>query len=241
MDEKNAVDYEMKLHVAKSIRMLDYVGLLDMNGHVSLRVPGEETFLINSRKASRASVTVGHIVRCDLDGRLVAGEDEPPSEVHIHAAIYQARSDVSSVVHSHPHWQTVLGIAGIDVKPVFGIGAFVDHIETYELSSLINTPEMGAEIAQLLKESFAVHLRHHGSVVVGDNVESAFARSVFMEENAKKQYFASLLDANHWVLEGENLERTRRTTWSPSIVQKVWTYYEEKAGRVGALDQVATS
>ncbi|PJI51877.1 hypothetical protein CTI14_51945 [Methylobacterium radiotolerans] len=63
----------------------------------------------------------------------------------------------------------------------------------YEKSSLVNTREMGAELAEMLGGGMTVQLRHHGSVVAGDSVQSAFARSVFLEENAKKQYDAMLL------------------------------------------------
>jgi ribulose-5-phosphate 4-epimerase/fuculose-1-phosphate aldolase len=80
-----------------------------------------------------------------------------------------------------------------------------------------------------------VQLRNHGAVVAAESVKAAFARSVFLEENAKKQYDAMLLGKDIWVLGGDNLVRTRETAWQPSIIQKVWTYHEEKAIKEGAL------
>lgn len=226
---------ELKLQVAMAVRLLENIKLLDMNGHVSCRIPGTDHILINSRKASRASVSVADIVMCDLDGNLIEGGTEPPSEYHIHTEIFKKRSDVFSVVHNHPHYQTVLGIADVAMKPVFGIGSFVDHVPVYEKSSLVNTAEMGAELAEMLGSGITVQLRHHGTVVVGESVKSAFARSVFIEENAKKHYDALLLGKGIRVLEGANLERTRESNWQPSIIQKIWTYHEEKASKEGAL------
>ncbi|OLN21522.1 hypothetical protein BTO30_14430 [Domibacillus antri] len=224
-----------KLEVAKAVRMLEKIDLLDMNGHVSYRIPGTDRFFINSRKASRASVTAADIVMCDLDGKLIEGDSEPPSEYHIHTEIFKRRSDVFSVIHNHPHYQTVLGIADVAMKPVFGIGSFVDKVPMYEKSSLVNTAEMGAELAELLGNEVTIQLRHHGTVIVGESVKAAFAKSVFLEENAKKQYDAMLLGRDIRVLNGENLVRTRDTAWQPSIIQKVWTYHEEKAMKEGAL------
>lgn len=229
------IEQEFKQQVAKAVRMLENIGLLDMNGHVSYRIPSTDRFFINSRKASRASITVEDIVMCDMNGKLLEGDSEPPSEYHIHTEIYKRRSDVFSVIHNHPHYQTVLGIADIEMKPVFGIGSFVEQVPVYEKSSLVNTTEMGAELAEILGSGMTVQIRHHGTVIVGENVKSAFARSVFLEENAKKQYDSMLLRKDIRVLQGENLARTRETNWQPSIIQKIWTYHEEKAAKEGAL------
>lgn len=226
---------ETKIRIATAVRLLVHAGLLDMNGHLSYRLPGTERLLINSRKASRAAVTLADIVEIDFDGNLVAGDDEPPSEFHIHASIYRVRDDVSSVLHHHPHWQTVLGIARVPLQPVFSIGSFVGpHLPVHETSSLINTREHGDDLAETLGQASAATIRHHGSVVVGEDIESVFARAVFVEENARKQYYAAALGPVE-PLAGDNLERTRATNWSPTIARKVWTYYEKTA----PLDGVA--
>ncbi|WAH37984.1 class II aldolase/adducin family protein [Alicyclobacillus dauci] len=225
--------------LAKAVRMLESIELLDMNGHISCRLPGDESkFLINARAASRASIRARDIVVCNADGKPEPGYPEPPSEVHIHAEIYRRRNDVGSIIHNHPHWQTVLGIADIPFKPVFSIGSFVENAVFYERSSLVNTREMGEELATLLDDQRAIQIRHHGAVVVGHTVEEAFVTSVFMEENAKKQYQAHLLNPDHRVLEGANLERTRESNWSPSIVRKVWNYHEEKSRLTGCLNGI---
>ena len=62
----------------------------------------------------------------------------------------------------------------------------------------------------------------------------AIARAVYVEENAKKQYYATLLGPVT-PLRGENLERTRTTNWQPKIARKVWDYYEQKARQDGRL------
>jgi ribulose-5-phosphate 4-epimerase/fuculose-1-phosphate aldolase len=226
---------EIKHQIVTAIRMLESAGLVDMNGHLSYRIPGTERVLINSRRASRASLTVDDIVTMDLEGNLVEGEDEPPSEKHIHTSVYRSRDDVNSVLHNHPHWQTVLGIAGIDMAPVFSIGSFVEEgTPVYETSSLVNTREIGDELATVLGRSTVASLRYHGSVVVESEIQALFARAVYVEENAKKQYYATLLGPVT-PLRGENLERTRTTNWQPKIARKVWDYYEQKARQDGRL------
>ncbi|GAB7389141.1 hypothetical protein BSNK01_29790 [Bacillaceae bacterium] len=230
---------ELKVQLVKAVRMLEMIELLDMNGHVSCRIPGTDKFLINCRQASRASLTIKDVVICDLEGNLLEGTNEPPSEYPIHTSIYKRRPDVFSVIHGHPHWQTVLGIADIPFRPVFAVGSFIDRMDIFEKSSLINTAELGEDLAEALGEDNVLQLRHHGNVVVGKDLPTAFATAVYAEENAKKLYYASLAAGPALrVLQGENLARTRQTAWSPSIVRKVWRYYEEKAEKEGALQGV---
>jgi ribulose-5-phosphate 4-epimerase/fuculose-1-phosphate aldolase len=229
---------DLKLLVAKSIRMLENIQLLDMNGHVSCRIPGTDHFLINRRKASRASVSQNDIVVCDKEGNLIEGPSEPPSEIYIHSEIYKRRPDVHSIVHGHPHWQTVLGIADIEYQPVFMLGSFISSMKTYEKSSLVNLPEMGKELAEMLGEDTVIQLRHHGNVVVEESVQASFAATVYVEEHAKKLYYAALAGTKMRVLEGENLQRTAETAWSSSIVQKVWDYYAEKATKNNVFEGI---
>lgn len=229
---------EIKLQIAKGVRMLVNADLLDMNGHLSYRVPGTDHVLINSRRASRASLNVEDVVMIDLDGTIIDGNNEPPSEYHIHTSTYRVRPDVNSILHHHPHWQTVLGIARQKMEPVFSIGSFVEpEMPIYETSSLVNTKEIGDELAAKLGDFDVMTIRHHGSVVVGDNVQDVFARAVFVEENSKKQYFASLLGPLQ-PLTGDNLERTRETNWSSKIGKKVWDYHEEKTRMEGKLEGI---
>lgn len=226
---------EARTKIATAIRMLECAGLLDMNGHLSYRPPGTDRVLINSRRASRAALTAADIVTIDLDGNLLEGADEPPSEFHIHTSIYRARPDVATVLHNHPHWQTVLGIARIPLEPVFSIGSFVHpDLPVYETSSLVNTREIGEELAAELGAAGLITIRHHGSVLVEADIEAVFARAVFVEQNAEKQYQAALLGPVK-PMQGQNLERTRTTNWSPKIARKVWDYHEQKARADGRL------
>lgn len=234
----NVTIEEIKLQIVKGVRMLVNADLLDMNGHLSYRLPGTDHVLINSRRASRASLNVEDVVLIDLDGNIIDGNTEPPSEYHIHTSTYRARPEVGSVLHHHPHWQTVLGIARQVMQPVFSIGSFVvPEMPVYETSSLINTKEIGDEMAAVLADFDVMTIRHHGSVIVGDTVQNVFARAVFVEENCKKQYYASVLGPVQ-PLTGENLERTRDTNWQPTIGKKVWDYHEEKTRMEGKFEGV---
>ncbi len=136
---------DLKSTLATAIRLLASEGILDFNGHMSYRLPGTDRVLINSRRASRAALRPSDIVTMDLDGRLLEGESEPPSEKAIHTRIYGARPDVYSVAHLHPRIATVFSIAGRPLAPVFTAGCIFprEGVPVYDDPGLIHTPEAG--------------------------------------------------------------------------------------------------
>jgi ribulose-5-phosphate 4-epimerase/fuculose-1-phosphate aldolase len=233
-----AVDYPGL--VARAVRILHSLGLMDMNGHVSARAAeAPDTMWINSRRASRSTLGTSDVVSVDLPSNARIGSgDEPPSEYHIHSAIMRRRPDVGGIVHSHPEHIVTLSIAGHALAPVTGVGSFLpEDVPVFDDASLVNTEDRGEAIASLLGEGPAVVLRGHGVVVVGPTVEEALARYVCAEENARVQYKASVLGKPH-VLRGEELAFVRRENWTPSIVGKHWHYHEQTARRSGAFEGI---
>lgn len=224
--------------IVRAVRILNDKGIMDMNGHVSARdEDAPDVMWINSRKASRSTLTFADVVPVDLPGGRRIGEgDEPPSEFHIHRAVMRRRPDVGAVVHSHPDFIVTLSVAGRRLLPVSGIGSFLpEDVPVFDDANLINTADRGEAIADALGDSPILVLRGHGAVVVGATVEEAVARYVCAEENAKMQYRASLLGEPH-VLRGAELAAVRRETWTQAITKKHWHYHEESARRAGAFE-----
>ncbi|MBV8537412.1 MAG: class II aldolase/adducin family protein, partial [Alphaproteobacteria bacterium] len=84
---------EQKQLLVRCIRMLERQGIMDYNGHASLRV-GSDRMLINIGSCQRSQLTVDDIVTIDMAGKVIAGNGKPPLEFHLHAGIYKARPDV---------------------------------------------------------------------------------------------------------------------------------------------------
>ena len=115
----------LKSKVAAAVRMLTAEGLMDFNGHLSVRTPHDpQCILINPRHVSRNVLTGDDIVMVDLRGKPLDGGNpspqatpadarmrvakgvEPPSETPIHTSIYRQRPDAVSVAHIHPQIAT---------------------------------------------------------------------------------------------------------------------------------------
>lgn len=218
---------ELKHQLVDSIRMLERAKLVDFNGHQSVRIEGSDRILINSRKSSRSSLTVDDIVTIDLDGKLLEGSVEPPSEYFIHTSIYRRRPDLFSVAHIHPQWSTLFTIAQVPLRPVIIQGAVLGDIPVFPRPNLINTAELGRDLAETMGEHRGVLMKAHGAVLAGRNIMEAFVLSYYLEENAYRLYMASQLGYAHSLNE-EEVEVMAKNVWVPKIVQKVWDNHYSK-------------
>lgn len=220
------------------MRLCNAAKVMDFNGHVSVRDPDDPSLLwINSRAASRSTLTEADIVPVSIATGLRAGDvAEPPSEIPIHREIYRMRADVGAIVHSHPEFVLTLSVAGETLRPASSIGTFLPEAgaPTFDSPVLINTEARGAAMARVLGDSVCVVLRQHGTVTVGPTVEQAVVRMICAEENARLQYQALQIGQPRY-LGGEELAVLARENWT-NAYKKYWHYYEETARRLGAFE-----
>src|SRR5687767_15035494 len=92
-------------------------------GHVAVRLPegadrGGAGFLLKHVRAAVTSEDPESMMIFDYDGNLIEGQRRIPWETPLYVAIFKARPDIQSVVHTHPHVATAVSMAG---KTVFAI------------------------------------------------------------------------------------------------------------------------
>ena len=104
-------------------RMLFLAELVDYSGHISVRIPGTDRFLINGHPISRATVTPDDIVTFNAEGKRLEGKWDLPSELPMHTRTYRARTDVQCVAHLHNRMVVVLSMADRQLIPASNPGA----------------------------------------------------------------------------------------------------------------------
>jgi len=157
------------------------------SGHLSARIPGTETFLINPRFAG-VLAEPKDICTVDFAGKRIAGKGPIPSETPIHSAVYRARSDVMSVLHCHARYAVLLGLQEIGLVP-FNREArmFADGVPIFSDSHGINTSELAGRMVETLGSHYAVFLRGHGCVVVGPGIEGTCVSAIQLERACQDQ------------------------------------------------------
>lgn len=168
--------------------------VVDAFGHVSARSKDDPDVFLMSRSLAPCLVRESDILPFNLDGEHIGSHGGPfYLERYIHSEIYRQRPDVQAIVHSHSHSVIPFSISTCPLEPVFHIGAFLksatpvfDIAERFgETDMLVRTAAQGAALAETLGQGAAVLMRGHGSVVVAPSLETAVARAVWLEANAK--------------------------------------------------------
>jgi L-ribulose-5-phosphate 4-epimerase len=198
---------ELKTKVALGNRIMFHQGLADYHGHVSARIPGTRKFFIKPVLAPLGEISSKDIILVDIDEYMEICEENyakagnqraitklknPPRETMIHAAIYAARADVNSVVHTHQSLATAFSVAGTPILPIYNQAAvFAPETPIFPSPRLIYTIQDGKEICQTLGDRMAMLLKGHGVIVCGDSLEYATVHAIYLERTAYMQFVAS--------------------------------------------------
>ena len=184
-------------------RILYDQGVLDGFGHVSVRDPKNPSHFLLSRSMAPALVTAKDIVEYDAQGEPVnPGSPNGYLERYIHAAMYRARPDVNSVVHSHSAAILPFGLTGTPLRAVYHMSGFLGSsgVPIFDIRDvagqtdmLISSNKLGDALAKVLGDHTVVLMRGHGSVAVGKSIQEAVFRAVYAEVNSRIQMDAMKL------------------------------------------------
>lgn len=180
---------ELKARLVDGIQVLTNEGVLDGSGHLSARVPGTETFIINPRYAGVLADPEDICVVDVNTGRRVAGEGPIPLETPIHTAVYRARPDVGSVLHSHPRYGVMLGVLDVGIVPFSRELRAFEGMQTFPFSQGIQDDELAGRMADALADRYALFLKGHGIVVSEPSIEATCIRATRLERACADQLF----------------------------------------------------
>ncbi len=163
------------------------------DGNISRRLPGGG-LLITPSGRSKALVQAGELVELDHRGRPLAGAGTPSQETALHLAVYRRRPEVGAVVHAHPTHATAFSITGREPEfaalPEVLLGLGRVAIVPYATPC---SPDLAAAVEPYLEGHQALILAHHGSLTLGPDLESAWARTEKLEAAAKVLWAARAL------------------------------------------------
>jgi L-fuculose-phosphate aldolase len=168
------------------------------DGNISARI--DDWRLITTPKSvSKGFMTPDMMVIVDYDGKKVAGDRDPSSELPMHLEVYRNRPDVNAVVHAHPPNATGFAVAGIPLtravlaEVITTLGSI--PIAAYGTPSTAELPEA---VRKYIKAHDGMLLANHGAVTCGPNVMAAYYKMETIEHFARISLVARQLG-------GENL------------------------------------
>lgn len=192
-------DFEAKKAIIEIGKRMYSKGFVAANdGNISCKV-GPNTIWTTPTGVSKGYMTLDMLVKMDINGKVLAGNRKPSSEVKMHLRVYEENPEVMAVTHAHPPVATSFAIAGISLdKPVLPeavvqLGSVpVAHYATP------GTQEVPDSIAPYCKTHNGVLLANHGALSWGKDVFEAFFRLESIE------YYATILMYTEKIIEKQN-------------------------------------
>jgi L-ribulose-5-phosphate 4-epimerase len=227
------------LEAAAATRMLVEERILDYSGHVSIRVPGQDAFVIQVGSHSRQEVDPAAMLVVDFDGKVLEGDGQPPSEIPIHIEILKARPDVQAVLHSHMELAIAFTMMeGVKLLPMRARASrWKSGIPTDPDPSHIKTVEQGRALAKTLGPHHAVLMRAHGLTLVAESPQALFIDAVHFKENATALMQALQAGAKPLPLTDAEIEQIEKMEMRDWHINKLWNYYVRKGLSEDVLPQ----
>ena len=222
-------------------RILAKEDVVDAYGHISVRNPENPKHFFLSRSVSPELVERDDIVELGLDGQPVRDEKRALYlERFIHAALYEARPDISSVVHAHAEDILPFGIAqATPLRPVIHSGSFIGaSVPVWDIADkfgdtnlLVTNMDQGRDLAKCLAGNNVALMRGHGFASAGRSLIEVVRMSVYLPRNARALLHAKQLGGEiKYLSQGEIDARNRG--YSPYSIEtwRAWEYWASKAG-----------
>jgi len=216
-------------------------GVVDAFGHVSARHPTNPGHFLLSRALAPELITHDDIIEYELDGAPVQPDAAKGYlERYIHGALYEARPEVQSVIHSHSRSVIPFSVTSEPLRPIVHscatIGRYVpvwDAQDAFgDTTLLISSMAMGRDFAKVLAQNNSALMRGHGSTVIGRSVREATYTAVYLEVNAGLQLQATRFPPVKYLTDGEiDAICDRLADAKPAEgYDRAWAYWCRRAG-----------
>jgi ribulose-5-phosphate 4-epimerase/fuculose-1-phosphate aldolase len=234
------VDLDTRRELVAANRILGHEGILDAFGHVSVRDPDHPGHFLLCRARSPENVEVPDVLEFDAVGTLIGGDGAIPYvERFIHAAVYEARPDVTAICHNHALSVLAFSISRtvrlrstINRSLIFGDGVPVwDIADQFGESTdmLVRDMAQGRSLAATLGPEVITLMRGHGSVVTAAGVRQVVTRSLNMDLGARAQLAVMTLGEQRTFTDAELRPHPVLPAGSTGD-DRDWEYYLHRAG-----------
>ena len=181
-DRCSAAEWQARVDLAACYRLVDLYGMSDMMAnHISVRVPGEETFLINPYGMMYEEITASCLIKVDLAGNVLSKPDFGAlgyginkAGYVIHSAVHEARPEVGCVIHTHSWASMAVSALDCGLLPITQTAMRFLKIGYHEYEGVVLNDNEKESLVRDLGQGEAVILRNHGALVVGRTAGETF-------------------------------------------------------------------
>ncbi|HET7694926.1 MAG TPA: class II aldolase/adducin family protein [Vicinamibacterales bacterium] len=163
------------------------------DGNISVRLDAGR-LLMTPKSVCKGFMTPAMMCITDLEGRKLAGERDPSSEMQMHLEVYRQRPDARAVVHAHPPIATGFAVAGIPLDRAV-LAEVVTTLGSVPIAEYAtpSTRELPEAVRKYVKAHDGMLLANHGALTIGGDVFAAYYKMETIEHFAKISLVARLL------------------------------------------------
>ncbi len=193
--------------------ILSNEGTIDAFGHVSARHPLRTDHFLMSRARAPGLSEADDIMEFDAAGQPVDARGRHPYlERFIHAAVYEARPDVRSVIHDHSPELVPFSVSAAPLRPLAHSGGLLgEAVPVWDIEDkfgggtnlLVVNLDIGRDLARRLGRGSAILMRGHGAVATGASIRLATYLAISLDIQARLQREAMALGKVKYLSKGE--------------------------------------
>ena len=163
------------------------------DGNISTRLD-DRRLLMTPKSVCKGFMSAEMMVVTDLDGKKLAGERDPSSEMQMHLEVYRQRPDARAVVHAHPPMATGFAVAGIPLDRAV-LAEVVTTLGSVPIAAYAtpSTKELPEAVRQYVKAHDGMLLANHGALTLGTDLFAAYYKMETIEHFAHISLVARLL------------------------------------------------
>jgi len=191
-------EWQARMDLAACYRLVALYEMSDLiANHVSVRVPGEEAFLINPYGMLYEEITASSLIKIDHEGNVLLRPDFPGQDYGvnragfvIHSAIHKAKHEIACVAHTHTWAGMAVSSLDCGLLPMTQTSMRFAKISYHDYQGVVLDLEMQDALVRDLGDNNAMILRNHGLLTVGNTVAECFNALHRLELSCKTQIAA---------------------------------------------------
>ena len=165
-----------KLVIEAGLRLLENKLIARTWGNISARISKEEFIITPSGKAYDR-LTPDDLVKVKVSDCSYSGNIKPSSEKGVHAAAYALRSHVGFIIHTHQYYASAVAAECRNIRKA--------PCAAYALPGTTKLKRFVADAVKNNPYENMFLMARHGTLILGSDMDEAFARAEELEEKCK--------------------------------------------------------
>lgn len=166
--------HDAREDLARVCRVMAHHRMIDLWGHLSLRVPRGDLILVTPRfdhQLLPRGIRGKDMLVCDSAGRIVEGTGNLPRQFGVDLALYQKHADRGGCIFASPETAVAAGIARYSLKPLTHMESSIAYeLKFWESGTLADSSTAAERLAEAVASSSAVQQPGIGVWTAGQDI-----------------------------------------------------------------------